>query len=158
MVGCFFLCLLPPAMGAEFPSRPITVICPYGSGSGKDICLRVLAETMNRMKALPQPIIVENKPRASATAGPATMAATATPDGYTIGAILMGMFYRPYRMKTTWDPLKDFDYIIQLSDMTFGVVVKADSPWETWQEFIAFSKANPMKVSFDSPGKNATGG
>lgn len=153
-----FLLSMGPALAAEFPSKPVTVICPYGPGSATDICLRVLAETMNKLKVLPQPVVVEDKPGASATLGPATMAATAKPDGYTIGAILMGVFYHPHMMKTTWDPLKDFTYIIQLSDMTFGVVVKADAPWKTWQEFIAYSKANPGKVSFASPGKNATGG
>ena len=156
--GALLLFPVYPAMAAEFPTKPITVICPYGPGSGTDICLRVLAEAMNKIKVLPQPVVVENKPGASATLGPATMAATAKPDGYTIGAILMGVFYHPHMMKTTWDPLKDFNYIIQLSDMTFGVVVKADAPWRTWQEFIAYSKANPGKVSFASPGKNATGG
>lgn len=147
-----------PAGSAEFPSRPITVICPYGPGSGTDMSLRVLTEAVNRLKVLPQPVLVENKPGGSATIGPATMAANAKPDGYTIGAILMGVFYLPHIMKTSWDPIRDFTYILQLSDMTFGVVVKADAPWKTWQEFIAYSKANPGKVSFASPGKNATGG
>jgi tripartite-type tricarboxylate transporter receptor subunit TctC len=158
MFGSFFVPLVVPAIAAEFPSKPVTVICPYGPGSGTDITLRVLADTMNKRKILPQPVIIENKPGASATLGPATMAATAKPDGYTIGALLMGIFYNPHMMKTTWDPLKDFTYILQLSDMTFGVVVKADAPWKTWQDFIAYSKANPGKVSFASPGKNATGG
>lgn len=156
--GGIFLLLAVPAMAADFPTRPITVICPYGPGSGVDISLRVLADTMNRMKILPQSVIVENKPGGSATTGTATMAANSKPDGYTVGAILMGIFYQPYMRQTNWDPIKDFDYIIQLSDMNFGVVVKADAPWKTWKEFLAYSKANPGKVSFCSPGKNATGG
>jgi tripartite-type tricarboxylate transporter receptor subunit TctC len=99
-------------LAPEFPTKAITVICPYGPGSGTDTCLRVLTESMNRIKVLPQPIVVENKPGGSATIGPATMAATTKSDGYTIGALLMGIFYQPHMMKTTWDPIKDFTYII----------------------------------------------
>jgi len=158
MVGCLFVLFVVPAIADEFPSRPITLICPVSPGSNTDLSLRLLAETVNRLKVLPQNVVVENKPGGSTTIGPAIMAATAKPDGYTIGAILMGVFYQPYMMKTTWDALKSFDYIIQLGDMSFGVVVKADAPWKTWQEFIAYSKANPGKVSFTSPGKKTTAG
>ncbi len=146
-----------PALASDFPSaKPVTVICPYAAGGNIDIILRTLAETTRRH--LGQQIIVENKPGGSATIGPATMAATAKPDGYTTSAILMGVYYLPYQMKTTWDPLKDFSYIIHVTGFVFGVVVKADSPWKTFQEFIAYAKANPGKISFGSPGKNATGG
>jgi tripartite-type tricarboxylate transporter receptor subunit TctC len=55
-----------------------------------------------------------------------------------------------------WDPLKDFTYVIHLTGYLFGVVVKADSPWQTWQEFIAYAKANPGKVAYGSPGVGST--
>ncbi len=67
---------------------------------------------MNRTEVLPQPIVVENKPGGSATIGPATMPAPAKPDGYTIAGLLMKISYHPHMMKTTWDPIKDFTYII----------------------------------------------
>ena len=118
--------------------------------------MRSLAETTSRY--LGQNVIVENRPGGSATIGPATMAANAKPDGYTTGAILMGVYYLPHMMKTSWDPMKDFTYIIHVTGFVFGVVVKADAPWKTWRGFIDYSKANPGKISFASPGKNATGG
>jgi tripartite-type tricarboxylate transporter receptor subunit TctC len=48
--------------------------------------------------------------------------------------------------------LKDFTYIIHLTGYTFGVVVKKDAPWKTWNEFIAYAKANPGKVTYATPG------
>jgi tripartite-type tricarboxylate transporter receptor subunit TctC len=59
-------------------------------------------------------------------------------------------------IKATWDPMKDFTYIIHLTGYTFGVVVKADAPWKTWAEFIAHAKANPGKVTYASPGAGTT--
>jgi tripartite-type tricarboxylate transporter receptor subunit TctC len=80
------------------------------------------------------------------------MVATAKPDGYTLSQIPITVFRFPYMMKATWDPLKDFTYVIHATGYVFGSIVKADSPWKTWQEFIAHAKANPGKVTY------ATGG
>ncbi len=139
-----------PVMAAEFPSKPITLICPWGAGGSTDVFLRVLAERAS--KYLGQPVIIENKPGGGGTVGPSIMAATAKPDGYTISQIPMGIFRYPHMMKVNYDPLKDFTYIIQLAGYGVGVVVRADSPWKTWEEFISYSKANPGKISFASTG------
>lgn len=116
--------------------------------------MRVLAETTS--KYLGQPVVIENKAGGSGTVGGATMAATAKPDGYTVSQIPITIFRLPYMMKVTWDPLKDFTYIIHLTGYTFGVVVKADSPWKTWNEFIAYAKSNPAKVTYATPGAGTT--
>jgi len=112
--------------------------------------MRALAEPS--AKALGQPIVIENKPGGSGTVGPAAMAATAKPDGYTIAQIPTSIFRFPFIQKVTWDPLKDFSYVVHVSGYVFGVVVKADSPWKTWQEFIAYARANPGKVTYASRG------
>ncbi len=139
-----------PAMAADFPAKPITLICPWGAGGSSDIYLRVLGECAS--KHLGQPVIIENKPGGGGTVGPSTMAATAKPDGYTITQIPMGIFRYPHMMKVTYDPLKDFTYIIHLSGYAVGVVVKTESRWKTFNEVVAYSKANPGKVSFASTG------
>jgi tripartite-type tricarboxylate transporter receptor subunit TctC len=139
-----------PVMAAEFPSKPITLICPWGAGGTTDIYLRVLGEAAS--KYLGQPVIIENKPGGGGTAGPSVMAAQAKPDGYTITQIPMGIFRYPHMMKVSYDPLKDFTYIIQLAGYAVGVVVKTESPWKTWEELISYSKANPGKISFASTG------
>ena len=145
-----FLCAALPVAAAEFPSKPVTLICPWPPGGSTDVSMRVLAETTS--KYLGQPVVIENKAGGSGTVGGATMAATAKPDGYTASQIPITIFRLPYMMKVSWDPLKDFTYIIHLTGYTFGVVVKADSPWKTWNEFIAYAKANPNKVTYATPG------
>jgi tripartite-type tricarboxylate transporter receptor subunit TctC len=143
-----------PAMSADFPTRPVTLICPFAAGTATDIFLRILAETTS--KHLGQPVVVENKPGGAGTVGPATMAATAKPDGYTIAPIIITMFRYPHMMKVTFDPLKDFTYILNVSGYTFGVVVKGDSPFKTFNDLVAYAKANPGKVTYSHPGTGGT--
>ena len=139
-----------PAMAADFPTKPVTLIVPWPPGGSTDVSFRVLAETTS--KYLGQPVVIENKAGGSGTVGGATMAATAKPDGHTVAQMPITIFRLPSMMKVSFDPLKDFTYIIHLTGYTFGVVVKADSPWKTWNEFIAYAKANPNKVTYATPG------
>ena len=62
------------------------------------------------------------------------------------------VFRLPYMTKTTFDPTKDFTYIVGLTGYTFGVVVNAKSPWKTFQELVEYAKANPGKVKYGTPG------
>ena len=80
------------------------------------------------------------------------MAATAKPDGYTVAQIPITIFRFPFMTKTTFDPAKDFTYIIGVSGYTFGVVVKNDAPWKTFAELLADAKANPGKINYGTPG------
>ena len=138
----------------DFPSRPITLIVPFQAGVSADLLFRGIAESA--AKHLGQPVIVDNKPGGSATLGPATMAATAKPDGYTIGQIAIPMFRVPYMQKTTFDPVKDFTYILNLGGYTLGAVVKADGPFKAWSDVIAFAKANPGKFTYATIGPATT--
>jgi len=146
--------LVQPAIPAEFPSKPVTLISAYAPGGTADIVMRTLAETTS--KCLGQPVVVENKGGGGGTLGPTTMAATARADGYTVSQMPVTMFRNPHLMKATWDIVKDFTYIIHLTGYTFGVVVKVNAPWKTWNEFISYAKANPGKVSYNSPGTYST--
>jgi tripartite-type tricarboxylate transporter receptor subunit TctC len=137
--------------GAQaFPSRPITLICPWSAGGPTDLHLRKVAELA--AKQLGQPVIVENRPGGSGMNGPANMAKTAKPDGYTISQLTITAFRLPHMQKVDWDPLSDFTYIIGLAGYTFGIVVKSDSPFKTFQDLIAYAKANPGKLSYGTPG------
>ena len=112
--------------------------------------MRALAEAAS--KHLGQPIVVENRAGASGTAGPAVMAASAKPDGYTVAQMPITVFRLPHMVKTSFDPAKDFSYILNVTGYTFGVVVKADAKWKTFGELVADAKANPGKVSYGTPG------
>jgi tripartite-type tricarboxylate transporter receptor subunit TctC len=135
---------------ADFPSRPITFIVPWPAGSGVDLFHRAHCEAASKL--LGQPVVVDNKAGGSGTAGPAAMAATAKPDGYTIGQGHTGLMRLPYMQKLTFEPLKDFTWIMNVSSYTFGVIVRADAPWKTFQEFVADAKANPGKITYTTPG------
>jgi tripartite-type tricarboxylate transporter receptor subunit TctC len=142
------------AHAANFPTKAVTLVCPWPAGGGTDQEMRALAE--GATKHLGQNIVIDNKPGGSGTVGPATVAAAARPDGYTLTQIPITIFRLPHMQKVTWDPFKDFTYIIHVTGYTFGVVVKADSPWKTFQEFIAHAKANPGKVTYGTPGAGTT--
>src|SRR6516164_2256379 len=127
----------------DFPVRPVTLIVPWPAGGTTDIGMRALASATERH--LGQSIVIENRPGGSGTLGPAQMAATAKPDGYTITQIPITIFRFPFMQKTSFNPATDFTYIIGVSGYTFGVVVRDDAPWKTFQELVADAKANPGK-------------
>ena len=101
---------------------------------------------------LGQPVLVENKPGAGGTLGPSTMAASARPDGYTIAQFPLGMLRYPHMQKTSWHPIHDFTFIAGLSGYTFGLVVKADSPFRTMQDYLAAAQGRPGSVDYGSAG------
>jgi tripartite-type tricarboxylate transporter receptor subunit TctC len=148
--AAIFAVLALPASAQNFPTKPITLIVPWPAGGSTDIAMRAIAEAAS--KHLGQPIVVDNRAGGSGTVGPAQMAATAKPDGYTIAQIPITVFRLPLMQKTTWDADKDFTYIAHLTGYTFGVTVKADSEFKTWADVVKFAKANPGKVTYATPG------
>src|SRR5882672_3960692 len=138
------------AQAQQFPTRPVTLIVPWPAGGSTDIGMRALASATE--KHLGQSIVIENKPGAGGTIGPANMAAGAKPDGYTVAQLPITVFRIPFIQKTSFDPTKDFTYVIHITGYTFGVVVKADAPWKTFNELLDYAKANPGKLNYGTPG------
>ncbi len=149
-LGAVLFALSSSAFAQAFPAKPVTLICPWPAGGGTDLHLRKLGEIAARH--LGQPVVIENRPGGSGMNGPATMAKTAKPDGYTISQLAITAFRVPHMQKVDWDPINDFTYIIGVSGYTFGIVVKADSPFKTFNDLIAYAKANPGKLSYGTPG------
>ena len=139
-----------PALAQQYPSRPITLIVPWPAGGSTDTHLRKLSEIASRH--LGQPIVVENKPGGAGMLGPGVMAKSAAADGYTISQLHVGAFRQPFLQKVDWDPMRDFTYIIGVSGYTFGMVVKANSPFKSLEEVITYARANPGKMSYASTG------
>jgi tripartite-type tricarboxylate transporter receptor subunit TctC len=138
------------AMAAEYPTKPINMIVPWPAGGSGDIVGRTLSEAAK--KDLGQPIIVENKPGAGGNMG-ATLILTKPPDGYTIGTTSTNALVISYHTGLlNFHPVNDMTHIMRLAGLFHGIVVRADSPWMTIQEFIKYSKDNPEKVSYGSPG------
>jgi tripartite-type tricarboxylate transporter receptor subunit TctC len=151
MAACALAC--PAAAPAqEFPAKPITLIVPFPAGGPTDLAMRALAEAA--AKHLGQPILVDNKAGGAGTVGPATMAATAKPDGYTISQMPVTVYRLPLMQETTWKP-EDFTYIIHLTGYVFAHIAAADTPFKTWADVVDYAKKNPGKVTYGSSG---TGG
>jgi len=142
------------AQAQGFPAKPITLICPWPPGGSTDAHLRKFAEISQ--KYLGQPVVVDNKPGAAGLLGPTNMSKTARADGYTLSQLPIGAYRIPHIQKVDWDPLGDFTYIIGISGYTFGVVVKADSSFKTFNHLIEYARANPGKLSYGSTGNGTS--
>jgi len=139
-----------PATAQNYPSRPVTLLVPWTAGGPTDIAVRALGDALS--KQLNQRVIIENKPGAGGALAAQQMAASAKPDGYTLAQLPLGVFRLPYMVKTTFDPINDLTWIMNVAGYDFGVSVRADAPWKTWAELLAYVKANPGKLSYSSPG------
>ncbi|TDH59934.1 tripartite tricarboxylate transporter substrate binding protein [Dankookia rubra] len=137
---------------ATYPDRPIRVIVGYAPGGGVDIVARLMTEPMRQ--ALGQPLIVENKPGASAMIG-AQAVARAAPDGYTLlmaaaGEIAANPALLKQRM--TYDPARELTPISLVGTVPNVLVVDPRLPIRTPAELVAYAKANPGKLSYASSG------
>ena len=133
----------------KYPAKPITLTIGYGAGGGTDVSTRPLAHAAS--KILGQPIIVVNKP-GGATAVAMAGLKNEKPDGYNIGTLGAGGFLVPLTRKVNYDVLKDFTPILQFAIFQYGLVVRSDSPWKTFKEFIDYAKANPGKIRYSTSG------
>ncbi|MCM2253854.1 MAG: tripartite tricarboxylate transporter substrate binding protein [Ramlibacter sp.] len=141
-----------PSLGAfaqTFPAKPIKLIIAFPAGGPTDITMRSLAD--NASKALGQTVVVENKPGAGGTL-PAQQLQTSPADGYTLAQIPLGVFRLPYTTRIAWDPVKDIAYVINVTGYAFGIVAPVDGPLKNWNDFVAYAKANPGKLSYGSTG------
>jgi tripartite-type tricarboxylate transporter receptor subunit TctC len=138
---------------AKFPNRPITFIVPLPAGSGGDLASRLIAKEAE--KFLGQPIVFVNKPGGSYTIGAAAIAAS-KPDGYTVGYTTpASLFITPFLEKLPYHPLKDLQRIIQFGDMTFGMVVRSDSSFKSYENLISYARQNPKKLTYGTGGTNS---
>ena len=143
--------LAAPALAQGFPDRPVRLIVPLAPGGPTDAHARVLAGIAGRI--LGQPVVVENRSGATATLGAQLLATDTKADGHLVGLLPPTVFRMPaMQRRPTYDPLRDFTYIIHLTGYTYYVAVRADSPWQDWASFIAHARANPSKVTYGTPG------
>ncbi len=136
-----------------FPEKPIRVLVGFSAGGVTDIVVRALAESASTVFG--QPIIVENKLGAGGVM-PAYQLQNATPDGYTVGLIAHSVFRLPYISNIKWDPAADLDYIIRLTGFTWGLVVAADSPIKTFEDYVAYARKNPGRMTYGTVGSLTT--
>jgi tripartite-type tricarboxylate transporter receptor subunit TctC len=139
----------------DYPKMPINVLIGFGPGGSTDVTMRVISDLAS--KILGQPLICENKVGASSKVELAALA-KATPDGYTIGTLSLGVATRePHMVQVHFDTLHDFTPIMQYTDYPFSVAVMADSPWKTLKELVTAMKENPGKFTVANSGTYSGG-
>ncbi|MCK9508784.1 MAG: tripartite tricarboxylate transporter substrate binding protein [Pigmentiphaga sp.] len=134
---------------STFPNRPIRMMVGFAPGGATDVAFRVLAQ--NAAEIIKHPVVVENKPGAGMVI-PAQLMQSTQGDGYTIAQVAVSVFRAPYLAETNWDPATDLKYIIGLANYSFGLVVPSSSPIKTLQDYLAYAKENPGKMSYGTPG------
>ena len=161
MKKILFTCLLsvtPFAFADDnWPNKTITMIVPFPPGGVADTVARPVAEAMSRQ--LKQPVIIENRAGAGGGVGMAA-ASRAKPDGYTILMALSSISIIPEADrilgKEASYQLNQFRPIARFTADPTVLIVRADSPWKTYQEFIADMRKSPGKFNYGSSGNYGT--
>jgi tripartite-type tricarboxylate transporter receptor subunit TctC len=159
--GLLLMAMLLPGCGPQsnstqsnatsFPSKTITIICPWSAGGGTDGVSRFLADALK--KSLGVPCVVQNKTGGSGAVGH-SFGSNAKPDGHTI---TMGTF----ELSTMhWMGISELSHenfipLMQVNSDAAALIVRKDAPWNTLEEFVDHIKANPGKVQMSG---TATGG
>jgi tripartite-type tricarboxylate transporter receptor subunit TctC len=144
-----------PVLAQTYPARPIRLIVGFAPGGAADLLGRLTAQALT--DAIGEQVVVDNRPGAGALIA-TEIAARATPDGYTLlftsppHAINVALYSR-----AKYDPIKDFEPVIQVVSTALILTVNVQSPFKTVRDLIAYAKSNPGKLSYGSGGSGASG-
>jgi tripartite-type tricarboxylate transporter receptor subunit TctC len=139
------------ALAKTWPSRPMTMIVPFGAGSGVDVLGRVLAAAV--AEQFGQSVIVENVGGAGGMTGTVRVA-KAAPDGYTfvLGNVGTHAQNQSLYAKPLYDAARDFAPVALVADTPQVLVARADLSIDGLRGFISYLKQNHAKMQFGSPG------
>jgi tripartite-type tricarboxylate transporter receptor subunit TctC len=160
LLGWLSTAALGPAWGAalaqapkRFPTRTINLWLPWPAGGATDLSFRVLCEAASRQ--LGQKILVQNRGGAGGTLAMPILQ-QAAPDGYTLAQMPQTVLRAPWIRKVLWDPIRDTTPIIQLSGVTFGIVVPAVSSLRSLDDLFAHARARPGMLTIATNGAGTT--
>ncbi len=139
--------------GERFPQRPVSLWVPWPAGGATDHTLRLLAEGAGRH--LGQRVLTENRGGAGGTLAMPVLQ-QAAPDGYTIAQMPQPVFRAPWTQKLLWDPIRDTTPIIQISGVTFGIVVPEASPLHTLDDVFALARSHRGRLTVSTNGVGTT--
>jgi tripartite-type tricarboxylate transporter receptor subunit TctC len=149
--GAGALAVVPRIARAQtYPTRPITLVVPVAAGGGVDTAARILSEKL--AEKLKQPVVVENRPGAGSMVG-ANFVAKASPDGYTLLLMEPAAVLAKWMNKTIpYDVTNDFRPIALVATQPLVLFAHPSLPVNDVKELIAYSKANPGKLSVGTAG------
>ena len=150
-LALLLFCLANTAQAQTWPAKPVKVVVAFTAGGTTDILARSVGQQLN--DKLKQSFVVENKPGAGGNTGTESVV-RAAPDGYTlivgsVGPIAVNPTLYP---KLAYNPLTDLVPIVQIADVPNVLVVHPSVPAKTFDEFLAYAKANPGKLNCSSTG------
>jgi tripartite-type tricarboxylate transporter receptor subunit TctC len=134
----------------EFPSKPVKLVVTFAPGGGADILARIVSDALS--ERLGQPVIVENRAGANGNVG-MEFVARSPADGYTLVFTTAGTWVvNPSLYKSSFDVIKDFAPIMQVTASPGILIVGPPFPAKTVEELIALAKAQPGKLNYGSAG------
>ena len=139
---------------AGYPNKPIRMVVPLAAGSAVDNAARIVMQKAS--VGLATGIAIENQAGASGVIGTDRVAKSA-PDGYTLGGFndsIMTMLPN-LNAKLPWDIVRDFEPVSLVATVEWGLVVPADSPWQTAADVIAAARKAPGTINYGSGGNGS---
>lgn len=142
---------LSAAAAQDYPNRPVSMVVAAAAGGPIDVFTRIMAERMSPI--LGQRVVVENVGGGGGTLG-GQRVAKATPDGYTalLGTIATHANPQLYVDKPLYDPQADFDNVALIAEIPLVLIVRKEFPANSFEEFVAYAKANQGKLNYGSAG------
>ncbi|MEO8753315.1 MAG: tripartite tricarboxylate transporter substrate binding protein [Casimicrobiaceae bacterium] len=154
MLTCLLLAGIAVAPGVQaqaYPTKPITLVVPYGPGGGVDIVARAIQPSLS--KTLGQPVIVENRAGAGGTIA-ATYVARSAPDGYTLFVTDVGpsAIYPSIKPDLPYKIGRDLLPVGMVASSSLNLAIHPSLPVNSVAEFITYARAHPGTLNFSSPG------
>jgi tripartite-type tricarboxylate transporter receptor subunit TctC len=138
-----------PAGAQGYPARPIRLIVPYSPGGGADNAARIIGQRLG--ERMGQPFIIDNKPSAGGVVAEASTA-QAAPDGYTVLYDSFTLAINATKKNLSFNANTDLLPVTSTATAETIFVVNPALPVKTFQEFVAYARARPGKVSYASYG------
>jgi tripartite-type tricarboxylate transporter receptor subunit TctC len=149
LFGLLLLFLPSILLGQEYPTKPINILITSPPGQIGDVTTRMLLGKAE--KFLGQPFVCSNNNAGAGTVG-LNLISKAKPDGYNILSVASAaLVWVPHTRSVTYT-LEDFQFIMHYNMMESGTVVRPDSPWKTFVEFVDYAKKNPGKITYGISG------
>ncbi len=153
LMACSALPAMAQAPADSYPTKPVTLIVPFGPGASTDNETRLYARKLTELTG--GNFLVDYKPGAGTTTGTAYVA-KAAPDGYTLLSFASGFTSAPALYKQLpYDPIKDFAPVSLMTKRAIVIASPASAPFRNITEYIAYTRAHPGEINIATPGSGS---